>query len=93
MLNSFSQAIHKSDNSVNLKTNKSQNVTVTNIERENRLSKIISLYSKGLTQSEIASELSIDQSTVSRDLQFIKQEAKKKIDKTFMGTRSKRRKH
>jgi hypothetical protein len=66
---------------VNLKTNKSQNVTVTNIERENRLSKIISLYSKGLTQSEIASELSIDQSTVSRDLQFIKQEAKKKIEK------------
>jgi predicted transcriptional regulator len=44
------------------------------------LSRILSLYSKGLTQSEIASELGIDQSTVSRDLQFIKQEAKKKIE-------------
>jgi transcriptional regulator with XRE-family HTH domain len=45
------------------------------------LSKIISLYSKGLTQAEIAQELGVDQSTVSRDLQFIKQEAKKKIEK------------
>jgi len=67
--------------SLALETNKSQNVTVINIERENRLSRIISLYSKGLTQSEIASELGIDQSTVSRDLQFIKQEAKKRIEK------------
>src|SRR5215218_10315483 len=30
---------------------------------------------------EIAQELGVDQSTVSRDLQFIKQEAKKKIEK------------
>lgn len=64
-----------------LETIKSQNVTVTNIERENRLSRIISLYSKGLTQSEIALEIGIDQSTVSRELQFIKREAKKKIEK------------
>ena len=64
-----------------LETIKSQNVTVTNIERENRLSRIISLYSKGLIQSEIALEIGIDQSTVSRELQFIKQEAKKKIEK------------
>lgn len=45
------------------------------------MSRIISLYSKGLTQSEIASGLGIDQSTVSRELQYIKQEAKKKIEK------------
>src|SRR5215211_6041746 len=54
---------------------------VLDIEKENRLSRIISLYSKGLTQAEIAQELGVDQSTVSRDLQFIKQEAKKKIEK------------
>jgi hypothetical protein len=58
-----------------------QNLPVVDIERENRLSKIISLYSKGLTQAEIAQELGVDQSTVSRDLQFVKQEAKKKIEK------------
>ena len=57
MLNSYSETIHRPDESLALETNKSQNVTVINIERENRLSRIISLYSKGLTQSEIASEL------------------------------------
>src|SRR5215211_5245659 len=58
-----------------------QNLPVLDIEKENRLSRIISLCSKGLTQAEIAQELGVDQSTVSRDLQFIKQEAKKKIEK------------
>jgi DNA-binding transcriptional regulator LsrR (DeoR family) len=41
----------------------------------------VSLYSKGLNQEEIAQDLHIDQSTVSRDLQFIKQQAKKQIEK------------
>lgn len=81
MLNSYPKGIQRPEVSLNLQPNKSQNVTILNIERENRLSRIISLYSKGLTQTEIASELGIDQSTVSRDLQFIKQEAKKKIEK------------
>src|SRR5215216_925030 len=58
-----------------------QNLPILDIEKENRLSRIISLYSKGLTQSEIAQELHVDQSTISRDLQFIKQEAKKKVEK------------
>ncbi len=39
------------------------------------------MYSKGYTQSEIAERVGVDQLTVSRDLQFIKQEAKKKIEK------------
>ena len=34
-----------------------QNLPVLDIEKENRLSKIISLYSKGLTQAEIAQDL------------------------------------
>ena len=32
-------------------------IAVIDIERENRLSKVISLYSKGLNQEEIAQEL------------------------------------
>jgi len=36
-----------------------------------------SLYSKGLNQEEIAPELHVDQSTVSRDLQFIKKQESK----------------
>ncbi|MGA9843256.1 MAG: hypothetical protein WBQ25_13160 [Nitrososphaeraceae archaeon] len=55
-------------------------IAVIDIERENRLSKVISLYSKGLNQEEIAQELHVDQSTVSRDLQYIKHEAKIKIE-------------
>jgi len=66
---------------INQGNNNIQNIPVLDIEKENRLSRIISLYSKGLTQAEIAQELGVDQSTVSRDLQFIKQEAKKKIEK------------
>ena len=81
ILNSYPEPTRRPDQSVDLETNKSVNVTVTTIERENRLSRIISLYSKGLTQTEIASELGVDQSTVSRELQFIKQEARKRIEK------------
>ncbi len=68
-------------NAVNQSNNNVQNLPILDIEKENRLSRIVSLYSKGLTQAEIAQELGVDQSTISRDLQFIKQEAKKKIEK------------
>ena len=49
------------------------------LQRENRISQVISLFSKGLTQSEIAEKMEVNQSTVSRDLQLLQQEAKKKI--------------
>ena len=65
----------------NIKPEQVENLSPIDIEKENRLSRIISLFSKGLTQSEIAQELDVDQSTISRDLQFLKQEAKKKIEK------------
>jgi hypothetical protein len=44
----------------------SPKITVLDIERENRLSKDISLFSKGLNQEEIALELHVDQSTGSK---------------------------
>jgi transcriptional regulator with XRE-family HTH domain len=81
LLNYPLEPTQRSDESLSLETNKPQNLATMNIDRENKLSRMITLYSKGLTQSEIASELGIDQSTVSRDLQFIKQEAKKKIER------------
>lgn len=64
-----------------IKENPSPKITVLDIEKENRLSKVISLYSKGLSQEEIAQELHVDQSTVSRDLHFIKHEARKHIER------------
>jgi len=53
---------------------------VLDIERENRLSKVISLYSKGLNQEEIAYDVHVDQSTISRDLHFIKHDARKQVE-------------
>jgi predicted transcriptional regulator len=64
-----------------IKSNLATKITVLDIEKENRLSKVISLYSKGLNQEEIAQELHVDQSTVSRDLRFIKHEARKQIER------------
>jgi predicted transcriptional regulator len=64
-----------------LKPAQLENLPNVDIEKENRLSKIISLYSRGRTQSEIAKELGVDQSTISRDLQLLKQEAKRNIEK------------
>ena len=56
-------------------------IEVIDIDRENRLSKVISLYSNGLNQEEIAKELYVDQSRISRDLQYVKLEARIKIEK------------
>ncbi|MPZ06076.1 MAG: hypothetical protein GEU26_06600 [Nitrososphaeraceae archaeon] len=52
-----------------------------NIERENRLSAILRLHTRGLNQEQIAQELHIDQSTVSRDLHLVQQESKKHVEK------------
>lgn len=78
---SISETSPKATNGINPSNSNIQNLPVLDIEKDNRLSKIIVLYSKGLTQAEISQELKVDQSTVSRDLQFIKQEAKRKIEK------------
>jgi hypothetical protein len=71
--------VHKNNTPI-LTSTSTSNIAILDIERENRLAKVISLYSKGLNQEEIAQELQVDQSTVSRDLQLIKQESKKKIE-------------
>jgi predicted transcriptional regulator len=48
-------------------------------EQEVRRSRVIGLHSRRLTQMEIAKELNVDQSTISKDLRYIKDEAKNKI--------------
>jgi predicted transcriptional regulator len=54
---------------------------LANIKRENRLSAILRLHSRGLNQEQIAQELHIDQSTVSRDLRLVQQESKNRIER------------
>jgi predicted transcriptional regulator len=58
-----------------------QQEQLVNLERENRLSTILRLHMKGLNQQQIAQELHIDQSTVSRDLHLVQQESKNRVEK------------
>lgn len=50
------------------------------IGRQERQAKVLTLHSKGYSQSEIANLLSINQSTVSRDLNDVRKEARNTLD-------------
>lgn len=81
-------SIYNSKNSSinqDIKENKASNFVIEDIARENRLSKIISLYSKGLNQEEVAEELCINQSTVSRDLQLSNRKQENKLKSVYAG--------
>lgn len=49
-------------------------------EHQNRLVKVLTLHSKGFSQSEIAKKLNVNQSTVSRDLDEIRRKERKTLD-------------
>lgn len=51
------------------------------IEVEGRRARVIALYSKGLSQAEIAEKLVVNHSTVSRDLQEMRKQSRKEIEK------------
>jgi predicted transcriptional regulator len=61
--------------------NNSTTRQLENIERENRLTAILRLHTRGFNQEQIAQELHIHQSTVSRDLHLVQQESKKHVEK------------
>jgi transcriptional regulator len=50
------------------------------IEQQDRQAKILTLHSKGFSQSEIAEKLNVNQSTVSRDLSQIRNKARRRLD-------------
>jgi transcriptional regulator len=50
------------------------------IEHQDRLAKVLTLHSKGFSQSEIARKLNMNQSTVSRDLEEIRKKARSSLD-------------
>jgi hypothetical protein len=52
---------------------------IVTFEQEVRRSRVIGLIGKGLTQTEIAQKLGVNQSTISDDLRYIRQEANKNI--------------
>jgi DNA-binding transcriptional regulator LsrR (DeoR family) len=51
------------------------------VETEVRRSKVMTLYSKGLTQEDIAKELGISQPTVCRDLDEMRKQSRKTVQK------------
>lgn len=70
-------------NSDNEGENNFQSLTTQDILKETRLAKVMAFYSKGLNQQEIASELEVSQSTISRDLEDIKKQARNQMDNYF----------
>jgi FixJ family two-component response regulator len=61
--------------------NNSTTRQLENIERENRLTAILRLHTRGFNQEQIAQELHIHQSTVSIDLHLVQQESKEHVEK------------
>ena len=49
-------------------------------ERQDRLTKVLTLQSKGYSQSEIARQLNVNQSTISRDIAELKKKARSSLD-------------
>src|SRR5919108_2056365 len=60
--------------------NNNNNTQSDILQQQNRRAKVLGLHSKGMTQAEIASVLQVDQSTVSRNLKYIKEESRKYIE-------------
>ena len=52
----------------------------SDIEHQDRLVKVLTLHSKGFSQSEMAKKLNVNQSTVSRYLDEIRRKARKILD-------------
>lgn len=52
----------------------------SDIEHQDRLVKVLTLHSKGFSQSEMAKKLNVNQSTVSRYLDEIRRKARKTLD-------------
>lgn len=53
---------------------------IEDFEHQARQAKVLMLHSKGFSQSEIARQLNVNQSTISRDLAEIRNKARKSLD-------------
>ena len=55
-------------------------VSDEDVEHQDRLAKVLIYHRKGYTQSEIASKLNVNQSTISRDLEEIRKKARSSLE-------------
>jgi transcriptional regulator len=80
VMHKLNVSLHKS--SLLRKTDKDETVSLEaeDIEHQDRLAKVLMYHSKGISQSEIAKKLNINQSTVSRDLDEIRKKARSSLD-------------
>jgi Trp operon repressor len=76
---------HTNNKSKTTTTDNQTNLSLQHLDFsfENRLAQIIGLLSKGYTQQEIAQQIGVHQSTISRDSKYLKQEAKRQIWEHF----------
>jgi DNA-binding transcriptional regulator LsrR (DeoR family) len=52
---------------------------------ESRRAKVLELFSQGYTQIEIATNLKVDRSIISRDVAFLREKAQDKVCLSFLG--------
>ena len=79
--NNFVNKKNDSDNNYDIRQNKlADSKKDLELDKEERLAQMLSLHTKGLTQKEIAEKLDLNQSTVSRDLHYIRQNARTYIE-------------
>ena len=74
-------SMHKSSSLLNkLEKDANQFPDEDVVEHQDRLAKVLIYHSKGFTQSEIASKLNVNQSTISRDLEEIRKKARSSLE-------------
>lgn len=72
--------VHKSSSMLRKLEHDDHTTQREGFEHQDRLTRVLTLHSKGYSQSEIAGKLNINQSTVSRDLAEIKKKARSSLD-------------
>lgn len=76
----MNSAVHKPSSLVRKMQNDTRPHDKEDFEHQNRLNMVLMFHSKGYSQSEIARKLTVNQSTVSRDLVEIRKKTRSSLD-------------
>lgn len=79
-MHNLTSDVHKPSSMLRKLENDDHTTQKEGFEHQDRLARVLTLHSKGYSQSEIARKLNVNQSTVSRDLTEIKKKARSSLD-------------
>jgi DNA-binding MarR family transcriptional regulator len=80
LMHNLNVSMHKSSLLRKTEQDETRSPESEDIEHQDRLAKVLMYHSKGISQSEIAKKLKINQSTVSRHLDEIRKKARSSLD-------------